>query len=231
LDVSWPPQGPADFRPLLPLDVGMKCKICDVRKPRRYCPAVAGDICSLCCGTEREVSLRCPLDCVYLQEAHAREQLETIPAEKLPSPDIRITESFLEQHMPLVDAVGAILRDAALAESGAIDTDMQEALDAITRTWRTLESGLYYETRPENPIAAHIQTRVQEEIANLRKELASKGVPAIPDSVFLGILVFFHRMSIQYDNHRKYGRLFIGSFGAVPPPTAEPASAPLILPA
>lgn len=208
----------------------MKCKICEIRKPRRYCPAVAGEICSICCGTEREVSLRCPLDCVYLHEAHSREKLEGIPADKLPSPDIRITEQFIEQHMPLVDALGAILRDAALAEDGAVDTDMQEALDAVTRTWRTLESGLYYETRPDNPIAAHLQTRVQDAIASLRKELASKGVPSIPDATLLGILVFFHRMAVQYDNHRRYGRLFIGSFGAGPQ-AAEPASAPLILPA
>jgi len=209
----------------------MKCKICDVRKPRRYCPAVAGDICSLCCGAEREVSLRCPLSCVYLQEAHARETPETIPADKLPSPDVRITERFIEEHMPLVDAVGAILRDAALAEPDAVDSDLQEALDAVTRTWRTLESGLYYETRPDNTIAAHIQTSVQDEIAKLRKELTAKGVPAIPDSVFLGILVFFHRMSVQYDNHRRYGRLFIGSFGAAPPPAVAPDAPSLILPA
>jgi hypothetical protein len=208
----------------------MKCKICDVRKPRRYCPATAGEICSLCCGTEREVTLRCPLDCVYLQEAHGREKLEAIPAEQLPSPDIRITERFIEQHMPLVDAVGGILRSAALAEPGVVDTDVQEALDAIARTWRTLESGLYYETRPANPIAAHIQSRVQEEIANLRKELASKGVPAIPDATFLGILVFFHRMSMQYDNHRRYGRSFLGSFGGAPQ-SPEAGSTPLILPA
>ncbi len=209
---------------------GMKCRICEIRKPRRYCPAIAGDICSLCCGNEREETLRCPLDCPYLQEAHSREKPETIPAAQLPSPDIRITERFLEQHMPLVDAVAAIIRDAALAESGAVDTDVQEALDSITRTWRTLESGLYYETRPDNPIAAHIQTRVQEEIATLRKELAAKGVPAIPDATLLGILVFFHRMSVQYDNHRRYGRLFLGSFGRAPQ-VAEPATAGLILPA
>jgi len=205
----------------------MKCRICEIRKPRRYCPATAGDICSLCCGNEREESLRCPLDCPYLQEAHSREKPEMIPASQLPSPDIRITEHFLEQHMPLVDAIAAIIRDAALAESGAVDTDVQEALDAITRTWRTLESGLYYETRPDNPTAAHIQTRVQEEIATLRKELAAKGVPAIPDATLLGILVFFHRMSVQYDNHRRYGRLFLGSFGGAPQ-VAEPTSAPLI---
>jgi hypothetical protein len=208
----------------------MKCRICDVRKPRRYCPAIAGEICPPCCGAEREVTLRCPLDCVYLIEAHAREKLEPIPPDQLPSPDIRITERFIEEHMPLVDAVGAILRDAALAESGAVDTDVQEALDAVTRTWRTLESGLYYETRPDNPIAAHIQTRVQEEIAALRKELAAKGVPAIPDTTFLGILAFFHRMSVQYDNHRRYGRSFIGSFGTAAR-APEPAATPLILPA
>ncbi|MGA2184884.1 MAG: hypothetical protein ABSH47_17840 [Bryobacteraceae bacterium] len=207
----------------------MKCKICDVRKPRRYCPATGGEICSLCCGSEREVTLRCPLDCVYLQEAHAREKLEAIPDDQLPSPDIRITDDFIEKHMPLMDTIGTILCDAALAEFGAVDTDIQEALDAITRTWRTLESGLYYETRPANPIAARIQRQVQEEIATLRKELASKGVPAIPDATFLGILVFFHRMSVEFDNHRRYGRSFLGSFGA--PQTREPGSTPLILPA
>jgi hypothetical protein len=208
----------------------MKCRICEIRKPRRYCPALAGEICSLCCGNEREVTLRCPLDCVYLQEAHSREKLEAIPAEKLPSPDIRITERFIEEHMPLADAVGAIIRNAALAEPDAVDTDVQEALDAITRTWRTLESGLYYETRPDNPIAAHIQSRVQEEIVKLRKELAAKGVPSIADATLLGIFVFFHRMAVQYDNHRRYGRLFLGSFGGAPK-APEPSSAPLILPA
>ncbi len=207
----------------------MKCRICDVRKPRRYCLATGGDICSLCCGNEREATLRCPLDCVYLREAHSREKLDTIPAERLPSPDIRVTERFLEEHMPLADAIGAILLGAALAEADAVDTDVQEALDALTRTWRTLQSGLYYETRPSNPIAARIQSRIQEEIATLRKELLAKGVPAIPDATFLGILVFFHRMSIQYDNHRRYGRAFLGSFGAAPQ-AAEPGPAPLILP-
>jgi hypothetical protein len=212
------------------MDVGMKCRICDVRKPRRYCPATGGDICSLCCGTEREVTLRCPLDCVYLQEAHSHEIRERIPAERLPSPDIRVTDDFIERHMDLADILGAIIYDAAVAEPDAVDTDVQEALDAITRTWRTLESGLYYETRPANLIAARILSRVQEAIADMREELASKGVPAIPNATFLGVLVFFHRLSVQYDNHRRYGRSFIGSFGeATEPPETGPS--PLILPA
>jgi len=208
----------------------MKCRICEVRKPRRYCPAVGGDICAPCCGNEREISLHCPLDCVYLREAHSREKLDVIPADKMPSPDIHITEHFMDEHMPLADAVGAILRDAALAETDAVDADVQQALEAITRTWRTLESGLYYETRPDNPIAARIQARVLEHVVRLRKDLAAKGVPAIPDATLLGIFVFFHRMAVQYDNHRRYGRLFIASFGGAPKPI-ESGSAPLIIPA
>ena len=209
----------------------MKCRICDVRKPRRYCLAVGGDICSLCCGTEREQSLRCPLDCVYLQEAHEREKPEAIPADQLPSPDIRITEQFIHEHLPLVEALGSIIRSAALASEGAVDKDVQEALDAVTRTWRTLESGLYYQTRPENPIAAQVQTRIEEGIVTLRKELTAKGFPAIADTTIFGVLVFFHRMSVQYDNQRRYGRLFIGSFGPPPPKAAQPAPGSLIIPA
>ena len=208
----------------------MKCRICGVRKPRRFCPASGGDICSICCGEQREVTLHCPLDCGYLQEAHEREKLEAIPADKLPSPDIRITERFIEEHMALADVIGEILRKSALAEADVVDADVQQALGAITRTYRTLESGLYYETRPENPVAARIQNRMQEEIAALRKDLASKGAGAIPDATLLGVLVFFHRMAVQYDNHRPYGRSFLGSFARAQQ-AAQPAPQPLILPA
>ena len=50
----------------------MKCRICDTRKPRRYCPGVTGDICSICCGNEREVTVDCPLDCPFLVEARVQ---------------------------------------------------------------------------------------------------------------------------------------------------------------
>ena len=53
----------------------MPCAICQIRRPRRFCPGVRGDICSLCCGTEREVTVNCPLDCEYLQEARKHEKL------------------------------------------------------------------------------------------------------------------------------------------------------------
>jgi len=52
----------------------MECAICQTRRPRRFCPGVRGEICSLCCGAEREVTVDCPLDCEFLREARRHEK-------------------------------------------------------------------------------------------------------------------------------------------------------------
>ena len=69
------------------------CKICESRRAKRFCPAVHGEICSLCCGREREVTLHCPLDCEYLQEARKHERPVDVNPEEFPNMDIRIEES------------------------------------------------------------------------------------------------------------------------------------------
>ena len=51
----------------------MSCAICEKRKEKRFCPAVHGRICPQCCGEQREVTLDCPSDCVYLQQAREHE--------------------------------------------------------------------------------------------------------------------------------------------------------------
>jgi hypothetical protein len=43
-----------------------KCLFCKSRKGKRNCPALAGMICSQCCGSEREKGIECPQDCFYL---------------------------------------------------------------------------------------------------------------------------------------------------------------------
>ena len=80
----------------------MSCAICHTRRPKRFCPGVRGDICTICCGTEREVTVDCPLDCVYLHEAHQHEKIEPTDPRKFPNQDIRVTEEFLRDHEPLL---------------------------------------------------------------------------------------------------------------------------------
>lgn len=186
----------------------MKCPICQTRKPRRHCPGVHDEICSICCGNEREVSISCPLDCPYLMEARQHEKPHEVNVEEVPNRDVQVTEEFLREHEPLFVFLSSRLLDAALGAC-AVDPDVRESLQSMIRTYRTLQSGLYYETKPANLIAAGIQQRMQEAIEELRKELAGKNAMPIRDAEILGTLVFLERIELHQNNGRPRGRAFI----------------------
>ncbi len=188
----------------------MKCQICGVRKPKRYCPGVRGDICPQCCGTEREVTVDCPLDCEYLRESRLHERPSEAGANTpFPNRDVNVTEQFLHDHEALVIFLSAELLAAAMTTAGAVDTDIRDALDALIRTYRTLQSGLIYETKPANLLAVNIQTGLQQAVDALRKRLSEKGTTGIRDAEVLGVLVFLQRMELARNNGRKRGRAFI----------------------
>jgi hypothetical protein len=204
----------------------MKCKICGTRKPRRYCPGVAGDICSICCGSEREVTVSCPLDCPYLMEARLHEKARQQEPQGLVHPDVRVTEDFLRDQEQLLLFMGANLLEASLTTPGIVDSDVRETLEALIRTYRTLQSGLYYETLPGNLLAAGIHQKIQEAIDRLRKELSEKGSRPIRDAEILGMLVFLDRVAVHQDNGRPRGRAFIDYLRAVfPMKSSGPANA------
>ncbi|MBZ5594493.1 MAG: hypothetical protein LAP39_19805 [Acidobacteriia bacterium] len=212
----------------------MSCAICHIRRPKRFCPGVRGDICTICCGTEREVSVDCPLDCVYLREAHRHEKITPTDPHDFPNPDIRVTEEFLRDHEPLLLFLARTLVDAAIKTTGAVDFDVREALDAIVRTYRTLQSGVYYETRPANPIAANICRLVQAGIEEFRKQEPERtGMTSTRDSDVLTLLVFLQRLELDNNNQRKRGRAyldFLCGFFPEQPGEAAPAGSSLIVP-
>jgi hypothetical protein len=212
----------------------MSCAICHVRRPKRFCPGVRGEICTICCGTEREVSVDCPLDCEYLREAHQHEKVAPGDPRNFPNQDIRVTEEFLRDHEPLLLYLARTVLDAALATPGAVDFDVREALEALVRTYRTLKSGVYYETRPDNPIAANICHLVQTAIAEFRKQETERGGMAhTRDADILGLLIFLQRLELDNNNGRKRGRAYLdflrGFFPAEADETA-PATSSLIVP-
>jgi hypothetical protein len=45
-----------------------KCVTCRERKGNRFCPAVNGTICSLCCGSKRQKEIPCVDSCGYLKK-------------------------------------------------------------------------------------------------------------------------------------------------------------------
>jgi hypothetical protein len=208
----------------------MKCKICDTRKPRRHCLGVNGEICSLCCGNEREVTISCPLDCPYLVESRHHEKPRPLDPADVPNQDVHVTEQFLREHEPLLMFLSSRLLEASLSAAGAVDSDVREALQSLIRTYRTLQSGLYYETRPANLIAAGIHQRMQEAVEALRKELAEKNATPMRDAEILGTLVFLERIELNQNNGRPRSRAFLDYLRAYFPQSLESASpaSPLI---
>jgi hypothetical protein len=212
----------------------MACAICETRRPRRFCPGVRGDICSICCGTEREVTVDCPLDCEYLQEARRHDKpVETDPS-TWPNQDIQVSEQFLADHEELLMAVGRIIAVAAFEASNTIDFDVREALESLIRTYRTLESGVYYETLPPNPMAANLHRAVQEGTAEFRRaEQQRIGISHTRDADVLRVLVFLQRIELDRNNGRRRGRAFLdglrGFYEDAPADAGTPPP-PLILP-
>jgi hypothetical protein len=188
----------------------MNCALCETRRPRRYCPGVRGEICPVCCGTSREVTVNCPLECPHLQNARQHEKAPQPDPERLPNSDVSITERFLHDNAQLLTLACQSLLRIALASAGAVDNDVREALDALVRTYRTLETGLIYETRPANLLAAGIQQRLRGELDEARKQLREgTGMETVRDADVLGVLVMLQRMEFTRNNGRPRGRAFI----------------------
>jgi len=188
--------------------VNTPCKLCQKKRARRFCPGVGGEICPVCCGTARETTIDCPSHCEHLQEARAHERLAPLTKDDIPNQDVRVSEEFLEKNDALLVLLAVALAKAMDANK-AVDRDAGEALAALIQTYRTLQSGLIYETRPPNPYAAAIQLALKETVEDVTKRLAERsGLHTLRDSDVLGILVFLQRLQIQHNNGRPRGRAF-----------------------
>jgi hypothetical protein len=188
----------------------VNCVICNIRKARRHCPGVNGEICSICCGTEREQSVDCPLDCAFLEDAHEHERLPELDPATIPNQDISVTEEFLRSNEVLLAFLSMAVFEGALKSPGITDYDVREALDALVKTYRTLQSGLVYETVPENRFAATIAITVREKLDELRKrEIEAVGSSSLRDATVLGALAFLQRLEYSRNNGRRKSRAFL----------------------
>lgn len=206
------------------------CKICGKRRARRSCPAVEGHICPLCCGTGREVTLSCPLECEYLKEAHRREKPVAVAQNQLANTDIDVNEEFIRSHEELLLFCMYSLLQAAERAPGAVDSDVIHALEALIQTHRTLESGLFYETRAENTIAAGIQRSFAASLADYQKlRHERERLSPLRNAEILAILVFLHRLAQQNQNGRPRGRMYLDFLQQMTPDQRVEAAAPSII--
>jgi hypothetical protein len=142
----------------------MTCPLCRQRKAKRLCPGKGYEICTVCCGTKRNVEIECPPTCVYL-ESSVRHPAAAVKRQQehdlilLMSALGRVTEPqlqlfFLIQSFILrfdegtPDAPSHLLVGAT---SGArlTDADVADAAGALAESFETAARGVVYEPQAE----------------------------------------------------------------------------------
>jgi hypothetical protein len=121
-----------------------------------------------------------------------------------------LSEEVLGENEEFLEFLAAALGRAATGNPAVRDSDIREALEALVRTRRTLQTGLVYESLPANPLAADLYRDLERAIAEFRRQEAERlGVHQTRESTILGLLVFLQHFEMSYNNGRPRGRAFL----------------------
>lgn len=191
----------------------LTCVICEIRKEKRFCPAVHGRICPQCCGEQREVTLDCPSDCPYLQQA--REHEKPRPADQIdPSGlflQIDVSDQFMYEKEHLLMGLTYALAKSARADRNLNDQDLIAALSMLAKSYeRRVNSGLHY----EQPMTSESQRRTAVEVETMVTEYRAAeqrhvGYSTLKDSEVLKALVFLLRLAHGRTSGRPKSRAFV----------------------
>ena len=191
----------------------MSCAICEIRKEKRFCPAIHGRICPQCCGEQREVTLDCPSDCPYLQQARQHEKPRS--ADQLDAAalflQVEISDQFPYEREHLLMGLSYALTKAAHADRSLHDGDLIAALSAMcTSRERLVTSGLHYEQPLANGAQLAVAAQVEEMLKQFREaEQKHMGYTTLRDSDVLKALVFLVRLGIGRTSGRPKSRAFV----------------------
>jgi len=188
------------------------CSICNKRRAERYCPALGEKICAIDCGTGREVTIDCPIDCPYLIAAHRWEEShpKALAEEEVPFPDVSVPPDLIRIHQIFLSGLGYAVLIYAADQRSLVDSDVFEAVQALAETRRTLLSGIYYEKPPQAPVSAGLYAALAKSIEQEKKHAAEHPeLPALKDGEIFQLLVFFLRFGRMRSNGRRRSRGFI----------------------
>jgi hypothetical protein len=189
----------------------LACPICKKRKAQRFCPAQGENICSVCCGTEREVTIDCPSDCSYLIASRTYGvERKKFDWSKLPFPDVKIPSSFAQEHVPLLNALNYTISVFARDNRLTVDVDVMASLQSLAEAYRTLSSGLYYENPPDHRLQRELYDRLKAGIEEYKKaEAQNTSATTVRDGDIRDALIFFTQLGATYLNGRPKGRAFL----------------------
>ena len=191
----------------------MSCALCNLRKEKRFCPAVHGKICAQCCGEQREVTLDCPSECPYLQQAREHEKpgaAGQLDREAL-FPQVEINQQFLYDREHLILGLSFALAKNARANRDLRDRDLLAALTSLAKSYETLVNSRLIDEQPtanvaHQAIAAEVESMVKE---YRQAEHKNMGYTQLRDSDVLKTLVFLLRMGYGRTSGRPKSRAYV----------------------
>jgi hypothetical protein len=208
----------------------LSCAICEKRKEKRFCPAVHGRICPQCCGEQREVTLDCPSECIYLQQAREHEKpraIEELDQSEL-FPKVEISQQFLYAQEHLILGLSYALAKSAQADRTLRDSNLISVLSALAHNYETLAgSGLHYEVPMTNLAHQAVASEVQKMVKEYREaEQKHVGYSRLRDSDIFQALVFLLRMATTRTSGRPKSRAFVDFLFRQFPEQHSPIAAP-----
>ena len=178
----------------------MRCRICDRKKGKRFCPAKNGYICAQCCGEKRVVEIDCPSDCIYLAEGRRYE------SDQKYSRMFRDWDEFRKQELVrLAGRFGDLFQaiEKYVLENRKVlgrDESLLEAFDLIEKGLQTEARGILY--RPSaSSLTIETAARELESIIETRRNTSDFQHERLTNSDAASIVrilkdeISFHRSS------------------------------------
>ena len=186
-----------------------RCPLCSERPAKRFCPAKETRICSKCCGSRREVDIDCPGSCHHLMAGRVYESDRRTPDPQLESAVQKFDKTFTYRHTPVLNAVCLAICEERAETPWLLDTDVIEVLKDLTRTMKTLSSGIYYESLPASGVQVSLFHRLKRLFDGFMQPQPQSLEQSLKLSDVIDVLTFLTYVATVNSNSRPRSRQYL----------------------
>jgi hypothetical protein len=149
-----------------------KCRLCNKRQGKRFCPALRENICSVCCARDRLMEIACPETCTYLAAGRetSSEKSRALLATALSESGRFVNRTLTEgQIHALVTIEAAVVESKRRELKDTKDRDILEAFQNVLKNLQTADSGLIYEHRVASPLVQQLSQQIRDNVQELNE--------------------------------------------------------------
>jgi hypothetical protein len=136
----------------------------------------------------------------------AYESDRRIPDPQLESAVQRFDKTFTYRHTPVLNAVCLAICEERTATPWLLDTDVIEVFKDLTKTMKTLSSGIYYESLPEGIVRVSLFHRLKQLFDEFMQPQPKSLEQSLKVSDAIDVLIFLTYVATVNSNSRPRSR-------------------------